>query len=55
MASQTAALIDYARTHGYSVPPEWVFQDESYSGAILARPGLDALRDLAPKGRSRRR
>ena len=28
IASQTAALIEYAQTHGYSVPPEWVFQDE---------------------------
>ena len=22
------------------MPPEWVFQDEGYSGAILVRPGL---------------
>jgi len=32
------------------VPPEWVFQDEGYSGAILVRPGLEALRDLAAEG-----
>src|ERR1700720_156404 len=38
IASQTAALLDHAATNGYSVPPEWVFQDEGYSGAILARP-----------------
>jgi hypothetical protein len=50
IASQTAALIEYAQTHGYSVPPEWVFQDEGYSGAILVRPGLEALRDLAAEG-----
>jgi len=37
-------------THGYEVPPEWVFQDEGYSGAILVRPGLEALRDLAAEG-----
>jgi len=37
IASQTAAPIEYAQTHGYSVPPEWVFQDEGYSGAILER------------------
>ncbi len=36
--------------NGYSVPPEWVFQDEGYSGAILVRPGLEALRDLAAEG-----
>jgi site-specific DNA recombinase len=32
------------------VPPEWVFQDEGYSAVILARPGLEALRDLAAEG-----
>ena len=47
IASQTAALIEYGQTHGYTVPPEWIFQDEGYSGAILVRPGLEALRDLA--------
>src|SRR6266699_6276342 len=50
VASQTAALLDHAATHGYSVPPEWVFQDEGYNGAVLARPGLEALRDLAAEG-----
>jgi site-specific DNA recombinase len=50
IASQTAALIEYARTHEYSVPPEWIFQDEGYSGAVLVRPGLEALRDLAAEG-----
>jgi len=33
IASQTAALMEYAKTNGYVVPPEWVFQDEGYSGA----------------------
>jgi len=50
IASQTAALIEYAHQNGYTVPPEWVFQDEGYSGAILVRPGLEALRDLAAEG-----
>src|SRR3954463_6453227 len=50
IASQTAALVEYAQTHGYSVPQEWVFQDEGYSGAILVRPGLEALCDLAAEG-----
>ena len=54
IASQTAALIEYAQKNGYSVPPEWVFQDEGYSGVILVRPGLEALRDLAAEGRSPR-
>ena len=53
IASQTAALLEYAQTHGYTVPPEWVFQDEGYSRALLVRPGLEALRDLAAAGQIR--
>jgi len=48
--SQTEALIKYAKTHGYAVPPAWQFQDEGYSGATLQRPGLEAVRDLAAAG-----
>src|SRR5207253_8937684 len=50
IASQAAALMEYAKTNGYVVPPEWVFQDEGYSGASLQRPGLETLRDLAAQG-----
>jgi site-specific DNA recombinase len=50
ICSQVAALIEYADSHGYLVPPEWRFQDEGYSGATLLRPGLEALRDLAAAG-----
>jgi len=50
IGSQTAALIEYAQANGYTVPPEWIFQDEGYSGAILVRPGLETLRDLAAEG-----
>src|ERR1019366_3486541 len=50
IASQTAALLEHAQTHGYTVLPEWVLQDEGYSGAVLVRPGLEALRDLAAEG-----
>src|SRR5213078_3935509 len=53
IASQTAALIEFAQTNGYAVPREWVFQDEGYSGATLVRPGLEALRDLAAEGEIR--
>ena len=53
IASQTEALKEFAGTHSYMVPPEWVFQDEGYSGAILARPGLESLRDLAAEGQIR--
>ncbi len=50
IASQTAALIQYAETEGFAVPKEWIFQDEGYSGASLIRPGLEAVRDLAAEG-----
>jgi site-specific DNA recombinase len=50
IASQTAALTEYAESHGYMVPAAWVFEDDGYSGASLIRPGLEALRDLAAQG-----
>lgn len=50
IASQTAALLEWAKQLGYSVPTEWVFEDEGYSGALLVRPGLDRVRDLAAEG-----
>ncbi|HEY7578599.1 MAG TPA: recombinase family protein [Acetobacteraceae bacterium] len=50
ISSQLAALVEYADSHGYLVPPEWRFQDEGYSGATLLRPGLEALRDVAAAG-----
>jgi len=50
IASQTAALMQYAQTEGFTVPTEWVFQDEGYSGASLLRPGLETIRDLAAEG-----
>jgi site-specific DNA recombinase len=50
IGSQRAALIEYARSEGYTVPEEWIFQDEGYSGASLVRPGLERLRDLAAEG-----
>ncbi|MEA3290974.1 MAG: recombinase family protein [Pseudomonadota bacterium] len=50
IASQTAALIERTRQAGYTVPREWIFEDEGYSGAVLVRPGLERLRDLAAEG-----
>jgi site-specific DNA recombinase len=50
IASQTAALVDFARQQGFSVPDEWVFEDEGFSGASLLRPGLERVRDLAAEG-----
>src|ERR1700694_5492790 len=50
IASQTAALMEFAESEGYSVPGEWIFEDEGYSGASLVRPGLERVRDLAAEG-----
>jgi site-specific DNA recombinase len=50
IASQTTRLREYAQTQGYTVPPDWVFEDEGYSGATPARPGLERLRDLVGAG-----
>ena len=50
IASQIAALIAYAHQESYTVPAEWIFQDEGYSGTTLIRPGLERLRDLAAEG-----
>src|ERR1700739_1871065 len=47
IASQTASLIDFAKSHDLEVPAEWVFEDEGFSGAVLERPGLERVRDLA--------
>ena len=50
IASQTEAVKEFARTNGYQVPEEWVFEDDGYSGANLVRPGLEQVRDLAASG-----
>src|ERR1700681_4239938 len=50
IASQTAALIAFAREHQLEVPPEWVIEDDGVSGTSLVRPGLERVRDLAAEG-----
>ena len=50
IASQTAALIEWAKTLDLEVPQAWIFEDEGYSGATLERPGLERVRDLAAEG-----
>ncbi|SIO41690.1 Site-specific DNA recombinase [Bradyrhizobium erythrophlei] len=50
IASQTAALVAFARAEQFEVPKEWVFEDDGYSGANLIRPGLERVRDLAAEG-----
>jgi len=50
IGSQTSELKEFAKAHGCIVPEGWIFEDEGYSGATLARPGLEHLRDLASAG-----
>jgi len=50
ISSQVAALRRYAQENHYTVAEEYVCQDEGYSGALLARPELDRLRDGAEAG-----
>ncbi len=50
IASQTAALIEFARTHELEVPQAWVFENAGYGGATLERPGLERVRYLAAEG-----
>lgn len=33
IASQTAALIEFAHEQGFSVPDEWMIEDAGFSGA----------------------
>jgi site-specific DNA recombinase len=48
--SQVAALETYAQEHGYQLQTDFFFLDQGVSGAKLARPALDRLRDLATEG-----
>ena len=50
IASQTAALLEHAQGQSWTVPSEWRFLDDGYSGASLVRPGLDSLRDRVAEG-----
>ena len=50
IGSQLSALRDHAASSRPEVPGDWVFADEGHSGATLARPALQALRDLAAQG-----
>lgn len=46
IASQTAALVEYAAGAGLEVGSGWIFEDDGHSGATLVRPGLERLRDV---------
>jgi len=50
VASQLAALQERAKADGHTVLPSDVYVDEGYSGATLARPAMERLRDRAAEG-----
>jgi site-specific DNA recombinase len=50
IASQTTALLEHAASQNWTIPSEWKFLDDGYSGASLVRPGLDSLRDRVAEG-----
>lgn len=54
IASQTQAVMDYAKAHDYLVPQDWIFEDEGVSGAVLVRPALEAVRDAGTRRGSTR-
>ena len=42
---QLERLCAHIHAQGWQLAPEAIFRDDGYSGAQLARPGLDRLRD----------
>jgi site-specific DNA recombinase len=48
--SQKAALSIFAKSKGFEIPSKLTFEDNGISGATLARPSLDRLRDYASEG-----
>jgi len=50
IASQIAAIEQYAQQHYYHISPQHIYKDDGYSGARLDRPALDRLRDAVAQG-----
>lgn len=50
ITQQLARLHAYAAERGWAVDEQHLYRDDGYSGAALARPGLDRLRDCAAFG-----
>src|SRR5512135_3052215 len=50
IASQLEAVLQRIASDGLECDPELRFVDDGYSGFILARPGLERLRDQAAAG-----
>jgi site-specific DNA recombinase len=50
IASQVAAIEEYARQNDYQISPQHLYKDDGFSGARLDRPALDRLRDAVAQG-----
>ena len=50
IASQLAALREYAEAHEYQVSPQHIYQDDGCDSKTLDRPALDRLRDAVAQG-----
>ena len=50
IASQIEALRNHATEHDFEIEESYVCTDDGYSGALLARPELDRLRDGGQAG-----
>src|ERR687891_1930716 len=51
IASQIAAIEEYARQNDFQISPQHIYRDDGCSGARLDRPALDRLRDAVASGR----
>ena len=50
IASQIAAIEEYARQNDYQISPPHIYKDDGFSGSRLDRPALDRLRDAVAQG-----
>jgi site-specific DNA recombinase len=50
IASQIAAIEEYARQNDYQISPQHIYKDDGFSGSRLDRPALDRLRDAVAQG-----
>jgi len=50
IASQVAAVEEYARQNDYQISLQHLYKDDGFSGARLDRPALDRLRDAVAQG-----
>jgi hypothetical protein len=48
IASQTAALVEYAKAQGYAVPPEWILRSVSRRGCLPTAQGCAVQESSRP-------